>query len=319
MPGVLSQFGDTMTDALDDRRRALRTRLIILVFALVLPMTVVAGLVFTAAQRNAEAAARAALLHSAQSAMAAVDRDLQTTFTSMEVLALLPELQNGDMAAFKPHSDRYLARARPGVTMAVIAPDGQLILSTVAKPGTPLPKRNNPFTDDMIFVQKKRYASEVRLGTLVKRPLLSFDIPVFRGEEVAYDLAINPTREAFVGILNDLAVPEGWVVSLLDKNANHVARIPAVPEDALVPAPDSLKAELANGDNRVVETLAEDGTPMLTAFSHSDGNGWTVAVGMPRAQVDGRLRSALFTAVGLSAIILIAGLFFATRIAAREP
>lgn len=307
-----------MTDVLEERRRAMRTRLMLLVAATVLPVAVVAGVVLSAVHRNAESAARVQVLQMARSGMAAVDRDLHASFTALEVLALLPELQNGDMVAFKPHVDRFLARARPGTTMAVMEPDGQLILSTVAKPGAALPKRVNPVTEDAIFVQKKRRVSEVRLGTLVKRPLLSMDIPVFRGDEVVYDLAINPTREAFAGILEQLAVPEGWVVSLLDENANHVARVPALPDDSLVAAPESLRAELKTGDNRVVDTVSEDGVPLLTAFSHSQGNGWTMAVGMPRAHIDRPFRQAMVMLVGAAAVVLLAGLIFANRLAVRQ-
>ena len=295
----------------------IRARLTLLIVTVVVTMMIVVGLVLAEAYRNADSVARARALEAAQSAMAAVDRDVRASFTAMEVLALLPELQNGDMAAFTPHAERFLARARKGVTLAVIEPDGQLIFSTAAKPGAALPKRENPVTSDIVFVQKKQRVSEVRLGTVVKRPLLSMDIPVMRGDTVAYDLAINPTREAFFGILQQLALPDTWTVSLLDENANHVARLPALPDDSLVPAPDSLKAELKTGNNRVVETLSADGAPMLTAFSHSPDTGWTMAVGIPRSEIDAPLKRTALMAAGLALVVLLAALFLSNRLTAQ--
>ena len=292
----------------------IRSRLTLLVITIVVTMMIVIGLVLAEAYRIADSVARARALEAAQSAMATVDRDLRTSFTAMEVLALLPELQSGDMAAFTPHAERFLARARKGVTLAVIEPDGQLIFSTAAKPGAALPKRENPVTADVVFVQKKQRVSEVRLGTVVKRPLLSMDIPVFRGDAVVYDLAINPTREAFFGILQQLALPESWTVSLLDENANHVARLPALPDDSLVPAPDSLRAELNTGNNRVVETLSADGAPMLTAFSHSPDYGWTMVIGIPRAEIETPVKRMALMACGLSVLVLLVGLFMANRL-----
>lgn len=304
-----------MTDAADAQPVNLRIRAMLLVVTIVFTMMIVVGLVLAEAYRSADSVARARALEAAQSAMAAVDRDLRTSFTAMEVLALLPELQNGDMAAFTPHAERFLARARKGTTLAVIEPDGQLIFSTAAKPGAALPKRENPVTADAIFVQKKQRVSEVRLGTVVKRPLLSMDIPVFRGDAVVSDLAINPTREAFFGILQQLALPESWTVSLLDENANHVARLPALPGDSLVPAPDSLSVELKTGNNRVVETLSADGVLLLTAFSHSPDYGWTMAIGIPRAEIDAPVLHMAFLAAGLGLVVLFAGLFMALRLA----
>lgn len=303
-----------MTEAVAVRSRRLSSRLMLVVVTVVISMMLVMGLVLAEAYRNADGVARARALEAARNAMAAVDRDLSTSFTAMEVLALLPELQNGDMAAFAPHAERFLARARKGVTLAVIEPDGQLIFSTAAKPGSALPKRENPVTADVVFVQKKQRVSEVRLGTVVKRPLLSMDIPVFKGDAVVYDLAINPTREAFFGILQQLALPESWTVSLLDENANHIARLPALPDDSLVPAPDSLRAVLKTGNNRVVETLSADGAPMLTAFSHSLDYGWTMAVGIPRAEIDAPAQQLVFMAAALSLVVLVAGLVMARRL-----
>jgi len=120
---------------------------------------------------------------------------------------------------------------------------------------------------------------------------------VIRNGDVIYDLYFFPPRTVFGDMLTQLALPPGWIVSIFDRKAHHVARIPALSDPGLTSAAESLQAEMAKSEEAIAPTLSLEGTPLLTAFVRSRESGWAVAIGIPAETLSGPARQAIVVTV----------------------
>ena len=291
---------------------SLHLRLRLLVAGTILPVLLLAGFVVYSgyARTHDEAAER--VVQSAQSAMAAVDRELQNQISALQVLALEPELIEGDFAEFRDDAERFL-QVRSGYVIAVSDAQGNHVFNTRQ------PKALAPWTNLDAFHQvmktKKPAVSDIYVGGVTKEPTFTINVPVMKGDEVAYVIGYSPPRDIYFEILRRLALPEGWVVSLYDASAHHVARQPRLPRNEILTAPDYLKAEFAQGNNRIVPAESLEGEPILAAFTRSEETGWVLAIGMPQASLYRRARDTLVLTIAIGAIMMMMGLLFASNLA----
>ncbi len=296
--------------------RSILRRLVFLVAGTLLPLILMVSLIVFGAYRSAQRQAGERVLQLTKSTMALVDRELQSTISGLEVLALVPELQNGDFVGFADDAKRFLTRFPPGTGLFVADSSGQLLLNTLIPPGQPLPKRGQTKSVEATFTTNKPYVSDMFVGAVSHRAVFSVDVPVRRGDQVIYNLAIVPPREGFYKILKDLELPDRWVVSIFDRNAHHVARLPRLSDEVLTTGSESMRKALASDvNNRILRTVSLEGTEALSAFTRSPESGWTVAIGMPLNGINAPAWRALMIAVAIGAAMRALGLFFAVRLA----
>src|SRR5690606_9112452 len=112
-------------------------------------------------------------------------------------------------------------------------------------------------------------------------------------------------------ILTKLELPDGWVVAVFDRAAHHVARRPMLAQNAVTSGSDSLRAELAFGDERITETTSVEGERVLTGFTRSPQTEWVVAIGVPLNAFAVPTRQALVTTFGIGLTLILIGGFFA--------
>jgi two-component sensor histidine kinase len=177
-----------------------------------------------------------------------------------------------------------------------------------------LPRRTDAESVLAVFGSGKPYVSNVFIGALLKRPIFTVNVPVLSGGEIVYDLAFNPPVEVFLGIVDTQRLPLDWVVSIFDRDAKHVARRPALATVGLSRAAPSLAAELAKSNEGIAETVALEGTPLLSAFTRSSESGWIVAIGLPSDTIVAPALRSLLVTVSVGLPFLLVGLVFALRL-----
>lgn len=296
------------------RTPSLRRRLLVLVAGSMVPVLLLAATIVLQGYTRAEQAAQERVLQITRSTVAAVDRELQSRIAALEVLALSPTLQSSDLEAFRAEAVRFLSRF-PGAGLSLSDRSGRQLLNTNAAPGQVISRRADVGAVETVFATGKPYVSNMYMGRLSKRAIFLIDVPVSRGEEVIYSLAINSPRAAFADILQQLNLPDGWIISIFDREAHHVARLPSRNADQLTSASDSLRSHLATGTNRIVETTSLEGIKTLTAFTRSEETGWIVALGIPIDTISGPARQTLFTTFSVGMLLLLVSLGFASRLA----
>lgn len=107
------------------------------------------------------------------------------------------------------------------------------------------------------------------------------------------------------------------MVAIFDREGHHVVRLPPLPGEEITSASSSLLPHLAIEGDRIVDSMSLEGTPLLTAIAHSSVTGWTLALGIPYEVVNGPARRTMFFAIGISAVVLLLGIFLASRLASQ--
>ena len=297
------------------RPSRLRARLILLVAGSMLPLLLLVSAVVLQAYTSAQESAGDQVLRTTQSAMAAVDRELQNQIAGLQVLALSPALHNNDLKSFRTEAQRFLTRYPAGAGVSVADRSGQILLNTSAAPVQRLPTRSDPEGTKRIYTTKKPYVSDLRMGRISNRPIFTVSVPVIENGEVIYDLAFAPALSTFYEFLDEFNLPEGWIASIFDRNAHHIARKPSLGGTEITTASETLRKQMLLGNNRIVHTVSLEGVSNLSAFSRSDSTGWVVAIGMPLEALNGQVRQTLFFALGIGAALMLIGLGFASRLA----
>lgn len=297
-----------------ERSRSLHVRLALPVAGTVLPVLVLAGFIIYSGFVRTREEATARVLQAAQSAMAAVDREIQNQISALQILALEPELLEGDFEEFRDDAERFI-QVRSGYVVAVSDASGNQVFNSRVR-GDLKPWVNLDAFHEVMRT-KRPAISDMYVGGVTEEPTFTVDVPVMRGNEVAYVIGYSPPRENYAEILRRLSLPEDWVSNLYDRAATRVARDPPVKVTGLTVASEAMKKEFARGNNRIVPTVSLEGTPILAAFTRSEESGWVLAIGMPRESLDGPVRNSLALTVALGVTLLLVGLGFSSRLATQ--
>ena len=295
----------------------LQVRLLVLVAGTLVPMLLLTAVIVAQSYERAKNAASEQLLQITRSTTIAVDRELQNQIAALEVLALSPGLQTEGFEGFRPDAERFLTRFPPDTAISVADASGRQLFSTSADPAPTLVRPEVLEAITNVFTQKRPQISNVYLSRRTNQPAFTVNVPVFKGSEIAFNLAFNAPRSTFSDILTKLELPPGWVVAIFDRTAHHVARRPALAPNVVTSASPSLRAEFGFGNERVTETTSIEGDLVLTGFTRSPQTGWVVAIGVPVDAFEVPTRRALVTMFSIGFFLILVGGFFGFRIAAQ--
>jgi signal transduction histidine kinase len=136
---------------------------------------------------------------------------------------------------------------------------------------------------------------------------------VFSGTEVKYVLSIGVLPKNLQKLLVNQKLPPNWIVSILDTTGVSAARTRSPERFVGKKAVPALLEVLERANNGVMENKSVEGIPVFVAFSRSEFSNWTVAVGIPTADVSGGLNTLLVIGSAGAVILLIVGLALAGR------
>ncbi len=156
----------------------IQARLVILVLVTVLPLV---GLSCFAMIRPVKDE-RTQIEHDARETvgnlLAELDRQISGIQAELQVLAVSPSLQSGDFAAFDGQMREALKVQ--GTSIVLHDTKAQQLLSTNRPFGEPLPRATNSEMHDRIVETGKPQISDLIIGAVLRRPILTVGVPVFR-------------------------------------------------------------------------------------------------------------------------------------------
>ncbi len=261
----------------------------------------------TRLERDAIATARA-MAH-------ATEIDLVSVSRVAQILASSKRLQEGDLAGFYGHA-LEVAALEIGANVVLSEADGRQVLNTFRPLGEPLAAHGNPAQLRAVFATGRPVISDLYLGGVLRRPVVSVDVPVFRDGTVAYALSIGVLPDRFRSILSGQQLPPGWIGAVFDTTGTVVARTQEHERFVGGKGSAALVERMAVAAEGVLETETLEGIPVVSAYSRSPLTGWTVALGIPRRDFTESLlkRTAAVLLAALAALGL--SLALATRVGA---
>jgi len=297
----------------------LRTSILSLVLAVVVPLaTVSILLVYTLFQHGQEAARRAAT-DRVRAVMTAIDAKLLGAIGTVEALAVSPALRSGDLNAFYRQASE-IVRAQPDWSAITLStPSGEQLVNTLRPLGYKLPPV--PHHDGMI---EPVTAPKAVVGDVIKVPLLNdyvvpIRVPVVLPDGVPYMVRAGIRLSAFQRIIEAQHLQADEVLGLVDSTGRFVARVPPRPPAAMA-SPDFLEHARAS-ESGWYRGLTVEGKDTFTAYTRSAQSGWMLGHALPLFSVyQPGVRAGAILAGGVVIVLAIA-LLLAFWIARRiiEP
>jgi two-component sensor histidine kinase len=294
---------------------SLPVRLVLLVAGTTLPLIVFAGaIIFSHYQRDREDASRR-VLATVRSIRLVLDSEMQRMTGGLQVLSLTNALRDGDFEGFRRITKGFLDQYRDGGVLLVADRDGRQVFSSVTPDTASLPPRNNREIVEKVFAEKKPIYSNLFIGAVKHKLIVTVEVPVFRDNEVIYDLSFSPPIEMFQDIINTQRPSDDWTMSIFDAEGTNFARVPNPEETIGKRASPTLYAAMFQKSEATLQTVSLEGVPLITASMRSSLTGWIVAGGIAEATLVGPLWRNLAITSLIGGVLLLIGLAFAVRMA----
>jgi signal transduction histidine kinase len=302
------------------RRVPLRTRLLILAAAGMVPLAIVCGVGLAVLVHQQRQLTERAGIELTRALSIAVDAELQRSISVLQVLGSAPALERGELDRFY-HVVRSVMQQNPSwLTVILAEPSGRPLVNARFELGAKLPAIVEPESFAAAVSSQRPVVGALAKGAGPGGFAVPVRVPVVRDGVVRYVLTAAVKPDGVVEIVSRQRVPPEWVVSVFDRKSMRVARSRQHAEYVGVPPGPSLQALLAKAtvEGAGITTVLEGGA-VYTAYSRSRDTGWTVTIGVPTSLVDaGTRRSLLVFGSGLALSLIlaaIAGLLVARSIA----
>jgi PAS domain S-box-containing protein len=294
----------------------LRSRLVVLVLATLLPLVAFAAIVVALFTRHERAAVERGTIETARALVAAVDLEVMKSVVALQALARSRFLAARNLVAFRDSAARVQEVQPHWVTVILAAPTGEQVLNLLVTPGGPLPA-----TSDMRSFTEVVRTGNPRVGDLTAWPdgrtYFTVRVPVRIAGQVRYVLTAVVQPAAIEEILARQRVPGHWIASILDGNQVHVARNRASEELFGKPAATDLRTALSRAGEGSYWGRTLEGLEVFAGFSKSQWSGWSVALGIPAAEVAAPLRRSLWTLTAGGAFFVVLGVGLALVLGRR--
>ena len=292
------------------RAPSIRTRLALLVLASVAPAVLLALGLVALEHRHDRERLEGDSIAVARAMVHAIDRELVSMTASGQVLATSQRAQLGQLDAFREQANE-VAKLRIGSNVVLSRADGRQVLNTLLGAKDALPMHGNLEQLREVFDAARPVISDLYIGGVLRRPVMSVDVPVLRDGKVVFDLSIGETPERFRAILNAQDLPAGWIGVVLDRRGSIVARTQQHDRFVGQRGAEALVKGTTQAPEGAIETDTLEGIPVISAYSRSPATGWTVALGIPRESLTAPLWKRSIVVGGAVVVILALGLALA--------
>ena len=206
------------------RLPSVRTLLLWLVFACLLPVAIGAGALFYLGFQEGRAQLQDNTLQTARALVQSIDGQLAKAELLAQALATSESLARDDLAQFHQRARALLQESNFGQSVLLYDFHGQQRVNTLLPFGMALPKRLDPDQIARVFASGRPVVSDIFPSALTGRPVFSVAVPVFSGTKVVHALSIGIAPQQLNSILSQQRLPPQWVVTMLDKSGTIAAR-----------------------------------------------------------------------------------------------
>ncbi len=297
-------------------RHSLKLQLALLVAVCVLPLLAFGALLVQRYCEQLLAQVEGQTLLLAKKVMAEVDSEWAAIEGGLAVLATSDDLTEGRLEDFRLRAQAAIAS---GILLNYVITDaqGRQLLNTLVPPDQPLPQGGTPPALQRVFSERRAVLTDWFVGPVTGRPTVAMGVPVRVGDEVRYSLNMGLPAARLSEFLTRQALPDGWLVALIDRSGRIVTRSREAARFMGQPiTPDLAEALRQKREGRLIGTTKE-GVRVYTAFTTSERWGWRVAVGAPVTLLQGEQLRLLRDLALAGALALLAGVLMAVWLARR--
>jgi signal transduction histidine kinase len=296
----------------------LRSHLLALVMAVLVPMIAFSAVVVVAFGRQQRAAVERGAVETTRALMNAVDESLNGSVSQLTGLAHARSLARGDLREFDADVKHALLADPDWYTVLLYSPDGTPRVSGLHPFGaTTMPRADRAAFDTL------RATREPVVGDLAPGPMpglyhVPIMVPVLKQEAVHYVLIALVKPASLVPVLTRQRIPEEWVSSIFDRNKRIVVRTKGLEQFIGKPVSSEFVTLLERGGREgTATTRTLEGVSVFTAYVRSPLTGWGIGLGIPAESVYSPLQLSLVAVVGGGLVVIALALALAAVVGRR--
>src|SRR6201996_2702268 len=207
-------------------KTSLPMRLALLVAGTTLPLILFAAAIIFENYEQDRRDASQRVLETVRSIRLVLDAEVQRMTGGLQVLALTDTLRDGDFERFRPMVAGFLQQYGKDSVVLVSDREGRQLFSSVTSDTASLPPRNNREIVERVFATKRPHYSNLFVGAVKQKPIVTVEVPVLRDGNVIYDISFSPPFAIFQAILEKQRPSEDWTISIFDGEGINFARVP---------------------------------------------------------------------------------------------
>ena len=294
----------------------IRVYLALMVAAILVPVILFSTISLNMLLKAEREAALKGVRETARISLVSIDRELTNTQSAVRMLGTSAYLEAGDMAGFYKQA-RY--SDKEGATWtALLDENGQMLVNTAAPYGAPMPPPAAAARVAHALETGTPQISNLIRGAYSQELLVVVDVPVTTAAGKRYVIAQGFRVKHFNHVLNQVNAPAGWQTGVFDRNGITIARNGTPGAASHDEEGTAFRDAIRDQTVGLIRNASEGDVKLYTVLERSALSGWTVAVGVPEADIEAVARSALLvSALGLLACIgcaAAAALFFVRRL-----
>ena len=166
----------------------------------------------------------------------------------LQVLSLTNSLRNRDFDNFRRIAMGFLEQYGKEGVLLVADREGRHLFSSVTEDTASLPPRNNRDIVEKVFATRQPRYSNLFIGAVKKRLILTVEVPVFRDGEVVNVISFSPPIEIFQAMIEKQRPSQDWTASIFDRDGINFARVPNPQETVGKRASPTLFAAMSRSD-----------------------------------------------------------------------
>ena len=297
----------------------LRRHLAKLLFATIVPLLALAGLLtyqVVASERDTRLRAMQDL---ARTLSSAVDAEVNQTVLALQLLATSSVIDRLDLEELRARFEEAKGLHGRWSSMSLFKVDGTRLLNLREPPGQPIPSNPEAWERLDAAVRAGRvFISGVVVSSTSGKPTVFFGVPVFRGGVPVYGITATMEYDVWTGWLKQ-RIPEDAIAAIDDQDGVIFARSERPEPFAGKAASAGVRKAYVDEPSGIVRNKNREGVDIYAAHSTSALTGWHTLVILPAAIVDaGPYRYGLAFAATTAAVLLLtlgAALFMARPLA----
>lgn len=304
-------------DAKPRRSVPLRSRLLTIALAGILPLALVAGLGMVSIVSEQTEQAKQRSLEATRLAATAVEVELSRSLNVLQALSQSPLLEVDDLDGFADMVRRVLPSVPSWYALLIINPHGEVM----RRVSLHSPPASRTMAEPRSFAELMRTGLP-QVGSMSKGPGdiwgIPLRVPVHIESDTRYVLTAVLKPQAIADVIANRRLPTGWVNTVLDSHGVRIARSLRQAETLGQSASPSL-AQLLKDDpaeEGIGLSFTMENVSVYTSFVRLQHSGWVVATGVPTEAVEAGAARA-YTLYGggllLSLLFAVAAALFATR------
>lgn len=295
----------------------IRTRLLILILAILVPAFIAALLAVGYVYLEERRAQENSVKETVRAFALLVDNELETWEATLHALATSPSLEKGDLNEFYRHARALAPTADTAILLLDL--DGHQLINTRVPPGTPLPTKRMSNIDALIALHgaERTLVSDLFMPAIGDEHDFVLQVPVHVNGRLRWFLSISVNAGMLQRLIERQRFPADWQAVIVDRADRIIARTYEARQFRGHLVTDMARREFAAHPEGIFSNRNLNGIRMTGFFSTVPDVGWRVMVTIPRTELQRvPLRAATFLAAIMAVLLILASLgarWFARR------